>query len=457
MNVRVVAAIATCKAVRFVARMLHKGGTAKPGEIALKICPNLLSIVSRDVETIIVTGTNGKTTTCRMLEQSFIEAGKECIANRSGANLMSGIVTEFVMECSLTGKCRKHYAVMECDEGWTKKVLPAMQPRAFLVTNLFQDQVDRYGDVSNTLAAIRAGVVGSPKTTLVLNADDHVVAALAKDVPNPVIWYGMDIQIGSEGSVPAPSEVTKCMICGDKLTYDYVNYAHHGNYHCPKCGHSRPDTDVGITNVLSLGLDGSSVQAHICDGTEIQFYVNLPAVYNISNATGTIAGALAMGIGSSAAANAVEKFHPGFGRMEKFSIGGKDARMVLIKNAAGCNQVLSFLLNQQDEFRLVFVTNNRPADGTDVSWLADAKFERLNEMKALKSVTLSGLCADRVGERLKQAGVDCAIVNIEKDYSRLIAEIEESEVPVFILPSYTGMMEFRPYLVKKCGGQEFWE
>jgi len=450
------AAIAACKGVRLAARVLHKGGTAKPGEIALKICPELLSVVSRGVETIVVTGTNGKTTSCRMLEQAFAEAGADCIVNRSGANLMSGITTEFVMECSLTGKCRKKYAVMECDEGWTKKVLPALRPKAFLVTNLFRDQVDRYGDVDNTLAAIRAGVAGSPETTLVLNADDHIVAALAKDAPNPVLWYGMDEQTGTTDITPGESEVTKCMLCGAELEYYYVNYAHHGGYRCPNCGHSRPNTDVGVSEILSLGLDGSTVKLHV-GGTEIQVYVNQPALYNISNAAGTVAGAVAMGLPAASAASAVEKFRPGFGRMEKFTIGAQGARMVLIKNAAGCNQVLSFLLNQRSDFRLVFVTNNRPADGTDMGWLEDAKFERLTAMEPLRQVILSGLCAETVKARLLRAGVPENMLSVQTDYNALTRLIAASPEPVFILPSYTGMMEYRPFLVKHCGGKEFWE
>ena len=456
MSLRVIAAIAACKSIKLAARILHKGGTAKPGEIALKICPDLLRVVSKGVETVVVTGTNGKTTSCRMLEQTFAEAGIECIANRSGANLMSGIVTEFVTDCSLTGKCRKKYAVMECDEGWTKKVLPAMHPKALLVTNLFRDQVDRYGDVDNTLAAIRAGVEGSPETTLVLNADDHIVAALGENVPNPVVWYGMDESAGEKGIVPGEAEVTKCMVCGTELEYDYVNYAHHGGWRCPGCGRKRPAADVAVTELLSLGLDGSSVKMSV-NGAEYGIYVNQPAKYNIANAAGIVAAASAMGIPASAAAAAVEKFRPGFGRMEKFDIGASGARMVLIKNAAGCNQVLSFLLTQREPFRLAFVTNNRPADGTDVSWLEDAKFERLSAMEPLQSVTLSGLCAETVRERLLRAGVAEEKLAVQTDYAALTEEISNAAEPVFILPSYTGMMEFRPYLVKKCGGKEFWE
>lgn len=456
MSLKVMIAIAACKGVRLAARVLHKGGTAKPGEIALKICPELLSVVSRNVETIVVTGTNGKTTSCRMLEQAFAEAGLECVVNRSGANLMSGITTEFVMECSLTGKCHRKYAVMECDEGWTKKVLPAVHPKAFLVTNLFRDQVDRYGDVDNTLAAIRAGVEASPETTLVLNADDHIVAALAKDVPNPVLWYGMDEAAGEKDILPGAAEVTKCMLCGTELEYSYVNYAHHGGWRCPNCGRTRPGTDVGVSKLLSLGLDGSSVKMR-ADGTEMQVYINQPAKYNISNAAGTVAGAVAMGLPATAAAAAVEKFRPGFGRMEKFDIGAQGARMVLVKNAAGCNQVLSFLLTQRENFRLVLVTNNRPADGTDISWIEDAKFERLAAMEPLVSVTLSGLCAETVWERLLRAGVNEDKLIMQPDYDALTDGIAAADEPVFILPSYTGMMEFRPYLVKKCGGKEFWE
>jgi len=456
MNLKVMIAVAACKGVRLAARILRKGGTAKPGEIALKICPDLLRSVSHDVETIVVTGTNGKTTTCRMLEQAFREAGLDCVVNRSGANLMSGITTEFVMECSLGGKCRKKYAVMECDEGWTKKVLPVMQPKAFVVTNLFRDQVDRYGDVDNTLAAIRAGVEGSPETVLVLNADDHIVAALAKEVPNPVIWYGMDAGAGELGAIPAATEVTNCMVCGTELQYDYVNYAHLGGFYCPNCGHRRNDASVGIAEIVEADTDGSRVKMQV-NGEEKEIYVNQPGKYSISNAAAAVAGATAMGISVEAAAAAVERFRPGFGRMEKFDTGKTTVRMVLVKNAAGCNQVLSFLGTVSEAFRLVMITNNRQADGTDISWIEDAEFERLAGMECLQSATLAGLCADEMVERLQRAGLAEERISLQRDYTALMEEIAASEIPVFILPSYTGMMEFRPYLVKLCGGKAFWE
>lgn len=456
MSFKVTAAIAACKAARLAARILHKGGTAKPGEIALKICPDLLSIVSKDVQTVVVTGTNGKTTSCRMIEQAFEEEGKHCIANHSGANLMSGITTEFVMECTLGGKCRKQYAVMECDEGWTKHVLPALHPAVFVVTNLFQDQVDRYGDVSNTLAAIRAGVEGSPETVLVLNADDPVSATLASAGANPVRWFGIDETAGKIGEKPGRAEIRKCMFCGAELEYRYVNYAHLGGYACPACGHHRPDTDVGVREILELGPDSSTVRMQIA-GENRQVIINQPALYNIENAAGTVAAAMAAGISTEAAIGAVEHFNCGFGRMEKFDIGAKGARMVLIKNAAGCNEVLRFLRSQKDPYTLVFVTNNRPADGTDISWLTDAEFESLAEQNNPRKIILSGICREKMHSRLREAGVAEERMAEEPDYSALTEQISKEECPVFVLPSYTGMMEFRPFLIRKCGGKEFWE
>ena len=472
MSIRVFAAILACKTVRGVARILKKGGTAKPGEIALKICPDLLSIVSKGVETVVVTGTNGKTSSCRMLEQAFVEAGKgdQLIVNRSGANLMSGIVTEFVMDCNLSGRCRKKYAVMECDEGWTKHVLPAMQPKAFLVTNLFQDQVDRYGDVSNTLAAVRAGVAGAPNTVLVLNADEPVTATLGykerapgtecrvpsrDNVPNPVVWYGLEEAAGTAGAQPGAAEIRKCMRCGAELEYDYVNYAHLGGYRCPGCGFARPTPDVAVTSILELGTDGSRVLLRAVD-EEKELYVNLPALYNVSNAAGCVAASIAMGLGAAAGRAAVETFQCGFGRMEKFDVGA-GARMILIKNAAGCNQVLQFLAGQTEPFRVVFVTNNKPADGTDIGWLADADFASLTRMAPLRGVTCSGICAGEVREKLLAAGVAADCIVTQTDYALLSEAVAGSDVPVFILPSYTGMMEFRPYLAKRTGGADFWE
>ena len=170
MKLRIVLAIIVCKLLRLLSRLLHRGGTAMPGRIALKICPQLLSVVSAGVKTVAITGTNGKTTSARMVEQAFMEQGMSYFANRSGANLISGITTEFVMNSSLGGRCRKEYAVIECDEAAARRVFPQLKPRVVLVTNLFRDQLDRFGEVTHTLENIREALKGAPGAKLCLNA-----------------------------------------------------------------------------------------------------------------------------------------------------------------------------------------------------------------------------------------------------------------------------------------------
>ena len=198
MGFRAFLAILLCKGLRWISRVLHRGGTAMPGRWALRVCPNLLSILARDVKAVAITGTNGKTTSARMIEQAFAEQGKSYFANRSGANLISGITTEFVMNSTLSGKCRKEYAVIECDEAAAVKVFPQLKPRVVVVTNLFRDQLDRYGEVTHTLENVRTGISSVPEAVLCLNAYCSLTASLAGDLPNKVVFFGINA-----GAVPS--------------------------------------------------------------------------------------------------------------------------------------------------------------------------------------------------------------------------------------------------------------
>ena len=201
MTIRAFFAILLCKLLRFVSRVLHRGGTAMPGRFALKLCPDLLDILAKQVKSVAITGTNGKTTSARMIEEAFAEQGLSYLANRSGANLIDGITTEFVMNSTLLGKVRKDYAVIECDEAAARKVFPRLKPQVVVVTNLFRDQLDRYGEVTHTLENIREALRGAPEAVLCLNADCSLTASLAGDLPNPVRWFGIE-----EGAaLPGPS------------------------------------------------------------------------------------------------------------------------------------------------------------------------------------------------------------------------------------------------------------
>lgn len=457
MKLSVFFACLVCRLLRVCARLVHRGGTAMPGRVALKLCPGLLRTLATGVDTVAITGTNGKTTSARMVEEAFREAGRDYFANRSGANLISGITTEFVLNATLSGRPKKKYAIIECDEAAARRVFGELQPRTVLVTNLFRDQLDRYGEVTHTLENIREGLKKAPGAVLCLNADCSLTSSLALDLKNRCIYYGVDGSAAGNARRPEISDATHCIRCKTEYEYDYVTYGHLGGFRCPKCGYARHRADVAVTDIVERTADRTSCVMNIRGGKRV-VTVNLPAIYNVYNAAGAIAAAMEMGVGEDTAIAALGRFKCGFGRMEKFNIGQAGARMMLIKNPAGCNQVLDFLRDIGDEFALVVCLNDRDADGTDVSWIWDADFEKLAAVgRRLTRVVVSGDRAEDMRVRMKYAGVPENRTGVEKDYEKLVDFIAGQDKTVFIMPTYTAMLELREHLIKRTGGAEFWE
>ncbi len=457
MNLRAILAIILCKTLRLVSRLLHRGGTAMPGRWALKICPNLLELLARGVKSIAITGTNGKTTSARMIEQAFSEKGLNYFANRSGANLISGITTEFVINSTLTGKALREYAVIECDEAAARKVFSQLKPKVVVVTNLFRDQLDRYGEVTHTLENIRVAMQGAPEAILCLNADCSLTASLADDLPNKVIYFGIDQGAAPSRPKPEISDATHCIRCKTEYEYDYISYGHLGGFRCPKCGYRRHNADFAVTDITEQRPDGSTVVMNI-QGEKRIVNVNLPAMYNIYNAIGAVTAVVEMGLGVDAAVDALADFKCGFGRMERFQLGKAGTRMMLVKNPAGCNQVIEFLENIKEKFVLVVCLNDRGADGTDISWIWDADFEGLTSLGGwLDKVIVSGDRASDMRVRIKYAGIPDERISVQRDYEALVKWIERQDMPVFIMPTYTAMLELRQVVIKHCGGADFWE
>lgn len=455
MTVRSYIALAAGKLLRAFCRLVHRGGTGLPGRIALKICPDLPRILSNGVRSVVITGTNGKTTCTRIVEDGFHAAGLSCFANRSGANLIEGITTDFIVNCSMSGKCRYDWAILETDEAASKNVCLQLQPVLILVTNLFRDQVDRFGGVVNTRDAIRTGIKNAPGAVLCLNADCPVTASLAEDVPNRAVFYGLEKAAAEKCGGHGVSDLDGCISCGGKYEYSYVTFSHLGGWICPDCGRSRPEPDYAVEDILSFDISGSRVALR-CPGGKRELSVNLPAAYNIYNAAGSFAALCEAGIDPDTAAMAPAEFKCGFGRMESFKLGKQGARMILVKNDAGCNQVIDFLTRMEDSFMLAIYLNNNISDGVDISWLENAEFERLTESKAVK-IFASGMRASELYDRLLRAGIAEDRIIREDSCSALIDELSGSEYPVFIMPTYTGMMETRAEIIRRCGGTDFWE
>ena len=214
---------------------------------------------------------------------------------------------------------------------------------------------------------------------------------------------------------------------------------------------------MAVTAVPEQRLDGSSIVLE-AGGQKQLVQVNLPALYNVYNAAGAVAAVTAMGLPLQTAVEALGSFQCGFGRMEQFDLGKAGSKMMLVKNPAGCNQVIEFLQNVKEDFVLVVCLNDRGADGTDISWIWDADFEGLQALSGrMKQVIVSGDRAPDMRVRIKYAGIDDGKIRVERDYARLVDWIAGQELPVFLMPTYTAMLELRQAVVHKVGGAEFWE
>ena len=446
-----------CKWCRALLRKLGRGGTDFPGKVALKICPDILGRVAKNVKVVIVTGTNGKTTTSRMVEQAMRDNGLSFFCNKSGANLLSGVTAEFAVNSSTwSGTCKYPYALIESDEAAFKAISKYVDAKVVVVTNLFRDQLDRYGEVSHTLENIKIGISHLPQATLCLNADDSLVASIAQDAPNQVLYFGVNTPIYKE-RVKEVSDAPYCVRCKHRYVYDYVTYGHLGGYRCPNCGYHRPTPQVAVTEVISSDAEQSVVNIAV-DGKEYRAVINLPGGYNIYNACSCAAAGKAMGLDMPTVIESLSTFECGFGRMEKFPIGKTSVRMILVKNPAGCNQVLNFLSNASGPVLFTVCLNDRDADGTDVSWIWDVDFEKLCDMgDLLTAIYVSGVRADDMALRFKYAGIPLEKIHVEKDYGKLMDEVTDQEVPVYIMPTYTAMLDLRDKISKKYGFEEFWE
>lgn len=456
MMLRTFLAVTACKLSRVILRKLGKGGTNAPGRVALAIDPHVLGKLAKGVTTIIVTGTNGKTTTARMIEKCLEDSGYSYFSNKSGANMLPGITAEFAANASLTGKCKRKYAMIECDEAYFKYVGKYVDAKCVVVTNVFRDQLDRYGEVTHTLNSILAGIKESPNAVVCLNADDSLSVSMADKISNEVVFYGVESEI-YKNRVQEVSDAPYCIKCKSEYVYDYVTYGHLGGFRCPNCGYHRPAASVTVDKVIESTADSSTVDVQF-GGKHYTATVNLPGGYNIYNAIATVACGQVMKMAPEKIIGALNSFECGFGRMEKFTIDGTDLRMILIKNPAGCNQVLNFLSNLTSPALFIVALNDRYADGTDISWIWDVDFEKLGIIEdKLSGIWVTGVRADEMAMRFKYTGLPVEKIRVIKDYTTLLKEAVAQEDPVYIMPTYTAMLDLREKFSKDYGFKEFWE
>lgn len=429
-----------CKFISIVLKALG-GGSSLPGKIALKLKPGILKSASKGVKIIMVTGTNGKTTTSSLITGILENAGYNVISNTSGANMIDGIVT-----CFINNYKKADWAVIECDEAYTRIVNRYVKPEYMVITNVFRDQLDRFGEVANTWAKIRDAIELSPKSKLVVNADLPLFSKI--DAVNPLYYFGFSDSSYKSGD---SDEVSFCPDCGEKLRYRHITVKGAGDYYCPECSFKRPEIDFSLESIDKVTSENSEVT--IC-GESIK--LSVAGVYNMYNALAAFAVTSLMGINKGIIKSGIEKQQSCFGRDEIIDVYGKKLRISLIKNPTGCDLCIDAITLCKERCNLLFVLNDNWGDGTDVSWIWDAHIERLKEMNFDK-VIISGKRRYDMAIRLTTAGFNEDDFIICENDDDIIESVKGLNDRVYALCTYTGMINLRKTLYQKGFAKELWK
>lgn len=449
------------KITRLGLQAVGRGATALPGLITLQLDPDYITALTHALPhgVVLVSGTNGKTTTARMLADITHAAGWAPIHNRSGSNLERGIAGALLANSTWRGEPQGDIGLFEVDEASLPRVLGRVAPRVVVVTNLFRDQLDRYFEIDQLAKRIGDAVAEiDTNAILVLNADDPIVAGFGARHRGTTIYFGVD-DPAVGGKVPQTiSDATRCPRCAKPLKYERVILAHEGEWSCRSCGLTRPARDVSALRVR-LGPTSSEIDLRLPVASAFDpVVVPLPGLYNAYNALAAIAAARALDIALPTAARALAAFRPAFGRLEQLPVDGRIVRLVLVKNPAGFNAAIGALLETGRTPRLLAALNDRDADGRDVSWIWDADFESL--APAVEHVVASGIRSRDLANRLKYAGVPLDRIEVVDAWSQAI-DRAVGGVPrggeLVIIATYTAMLALRGELARRGHVAPFWE
>ena len=458
------AKIAAARAVGELARRAGRGGgTSLPGKVLIALEPEAISELSARLArgSVVVSATNGKTTTAAMIASVLARAGVPVVHNRAGANMAGGVASSLLAAARTGGRIEGELGLFEIDEFWLDRVVPQLSPRGILLGNLFRDQLDRYGEldtIADRWAAVTAAAA-SVRGRLVLNADDPLIADLGRDAPQ-VTYFGVEDPSLAIPEMQHASDSKHCRRCGAAYVYDVVYLGHLGHYRCPSCGQERPAPSVSAERIALDGTRSSSFEL-VTPAGQARVELPLPGLYNVYNALGAAALCLGLEIAFDTVLAGLGEVRPAFGRAERLAIGDVEVQVLLVKNPAGANEILRTLVLEGDELELLVILNDRTADGRDVSWVWDADFELL--AGRVRRVTCAGTRAGELAVRLKYAGVPSdrlhVIPELAPALDDAVAQIESGPRPprLYVLPTYTALLELRHELAERGQAVQFWE
>ncbi len=440
------------------------GGTAAPGLVADFLDPGILRKVSKRLGrgVVVVAGTNGKTTTSRMIADVLEADGSTVVHNRSGSNLVRGVAAAFAEQTSFTGAPDGDVGVVETDEAAFAEIVERLQPKVVLLNNLFRDQLDRYGELES-IASRWAGALSRlpATTTVVVNADDPMLAEITRNMPARRVTFGMDERRYVLDRLPHAADSAVCRRCGADLTYTALFVSHLGAWRCPRCTAARPTLDIRGSDIQLNDVDSLDITIHAAGGESFQVSAGVPGMYNAYNVLATAAVSSVLGIQPPVLQKAIGEFRSAFGRIERVEVAGRTVTLALVKNPVGFNEVLRMLTMATDGLTVptMIVINDRHADGRDVSWLWDVDFEMLASGDA--PLHTAGIRGTDMANRLKYAGVpDERIKSLEPNPGAAI-DLFVSTIPEggkgYILATYTAMLDLRANLAERGAVERFWE
>ena len=442
MEIRKLLAIWAAKAAGAGCKMMGRQGVTWAGKIALKIYPQILTELSKEVRKgiFVVCGTNGKTTTNNMLCAALEAEGQKVVCNHTGSNMLNGVVAAFALGAGLNGHIDADYACIEVDEASTRHIFPRMKPNYMVMTNLFRDQLDRYGEIDITMNILEEMIRTVPDMKLIVNGDDALSAYMAMDSGNPCVYYGISRPV-MRNETNEIREGRFCKKCGERLQYSFYHYSQLGDYQCPKCGFKRPvpdydAEDVKVGDQLSFSVEGKRIVA------------NYRGFYNVYNILAAYAGIRTAGFKAEHFMDMLKNFNPENGRMEQFRIKGAGVTLNLAKNPAGFNQNISAVMQDTNPKDVIIAINDNAQDGIDISWLWDVDFDRLGE-DSIRSVTVSGIRCQDMRLRLKYVDIPSIL---ESDVEKAVRDrVADGTGNLYVLVNYTALFSTRNILKKLEG------
>jgi UDP-N-acetylmuramyl tripeptide synthase len=458
--------LALARGVGAVSRLRGGGGTSAPGKLLMRLSPGAIGELAARLTrgSVLVSATNGKTTTATMLASILDRAGIPLVHNHAGANMAGGIATTLLEAALPGGGIAGELGVFEVDELWLAPLAAQLEPRAILLGNLFRDQLDRYGELDTIAERWQQALAAHDDATLVLNADDPLVADLGREGGRAdIVYFGVEDDSLALPGLAHAADAKHCRRCGAPYVFDAVYLGHLGHYHCPSCGQARPAPAVTASAVRLEGVRAARFTLRTPAG-ESPVSLTLPGLYNVYNALAAAALAHALGVEQQTIVAGLQDTRAAFGRAESVTLSRaqRELQILLVKNPAGANEVLRTLALEPGEHDLLGILNDNIADGRDVSWIWDADFELL--AGRVRIATCSGTRAADLAARLKYAGVEPARIRVCEDLAEALgaaaadrpAHSGAESPPLFALPTYTAMLALRELLVSRGEATSAW-